>query len=64
MTTADIALREAIETACYDFLTQEHAGWENNDGAYGEFTIDVAERKIELECNVRFCDSTCFTHTF
>ena len=42
--TAGISpLREAIETLCYDYLEQEHGGWENNDGAFGEFTFDVAE---------------------
>src|SRR5579872_1909471 len=45
---------QAIETLCYDFLEQEHGGWENNDGAYGEFTFDVANRTVELEFNGRF----------
>lgn len=57
-------LYEAIETLCYDYLSQEHGGWEDNDGAFGEFTFDVAERKIELEFNGRFSDSTLFTHSF
>ena len=37
-------------------LEQEQGGWENNDGAFGEFTFDVAERTIELEFNGRFTD--------
>jgi hypothetical protein len=57
-------LREAVERLCYDYLSQEHDGWENNDGASGEFTFDVAERTIELECNVRFTDSSSFNHLF
>jgi hypothetical protein len=58
------ALREAIETLCYDILSQEQGGWENNDGAFGEFTFDVANRKIELEFNTRFTDSTLFTYSY
>lgn len=58
------ALTEAIETLCYDYLEQEYAGWENNDGAYGEFTFDVAAREIELDIDVRVSDSTHYKHTF
>jgi hypothetical protein len=57
-------LRDAIETLCYDFLSQEQGGWENNDGAFGEFTFQVAERGIELDFNARFTDCTHFSHTF
>jgi hypothetical protein len=62
--SAQASLREAIETLCYDFLSQEQGGWENDGGAYGEFTFDVASRKIDLEFNARFTDSTLFTYSF
>jgi hypothetical protein len=58
------SLPEAIEMLCYGYLEQAHGGWENNDGAYGEFTFDVATRMIELEFNARFTDATLFTHNF
>jgi hypothetical protein len=57
-------LENAIETLCYDYLEQEYAGWENNDGAYGEFIFDVAARQIDLEMNVRFSDTIHHNHTF
>jgi hypothetical protein len=57
-------LREAIETLCYDFLEQQQGGWENNDGAFGEFIFNVAERRIELEFNARFSDSALFNYSF
>src|ERR1700726_1532882 len=57
-------LHDAIETLCYDFLEQQQDGWENNDGAYGEFIFDVAQRSIELEFNARFSDSTLFNYRF
>jgi hypothetical protein len=59
-----IALDEAIVDLCYDYLEYEHGGWENNDGAYGEFTFDVAERHVELSFNARFSDSVHYSHTF
>jgi hypothetical protein len=57
-------LREAIEMLCYDFLEQHQDGWENNDGAFGEFVFNVAERTIELEFNARFSDFTLFNYSF
>ena len=64
LTTREIPLEAAIEEVCYGYLEQEHGGWVNNDGAYGEFTLTVAERKIELDFNARFSDSINYTHTF
>jgi hypothetical protein len=61
---SSVPLAQAIETLSYDYLEQEHGGWENNDGAYGEFTFHVAERRIELSFNGRFTDSFLSSHTF
>jgi hypothetical protein len=57
-------LPEAIETLCYDYLEQEHGGWENNDGAFGTFTFDVASRTIELEFHGRYTDIDTSNHSF
>jgi len=57
-------VHEAIETLVYDFLRQTHGGWEINDGAYGEFTFDVAERTIKLDYNERYTSSENFSHEF
>lgn len=57
-------VHEAIETLVYDFLRQVHSGWEINDGAYGEFTFDVAERTIKLDHNERYTSSENFSHEF
>ena len=50
------SVREAIETLVYDVLNQDHGGWENNDGACGDFTFDVTERTITLDYNERCMD--------
>jgi hypothetical protein len=47
------SVRDTIEALAYDFLEQTHSGWENNEGAYGDFTFDVAERAITLDYNER-----------
>lgn len=33
----------------YAILEKHHAGWENNEGAHGTVTVDVATGKVTLE---------------
>jgi hypothetical protein len=63
-TTHEMSLREAVEELCYGYLEQEHGGWENNDGAFGEFTLDVADQRIDLDFNGRFTDYAHHSNTF
>lgn len=53
---------EAIENLAYDLLRQTHCGWENNDGAYGEFTFDVTAGTITLDYNERYTASETYAH--
>lgn len=48
-----LPVTEAIEALVYAFLEETHGGWENNEGAFGEFTFDVQERMIHLDYNER-----------
>ena len=64
LTTHEMSPREAVEELCYSYLEQEHGGWEINDGAFGEFTFHVAERKITLDFNGRVTDYSHETHEF
>ncbi len=57
-------LREVVEIMSYAFLEATHDGWENDDGAYGEFTFNVAERSITLEYNERHMESDYHCHEF
>jgi len=59
-----IKLAEAIETLCYDLLRQTHAGWENNDGAFGDFVFDVAARTISLDHNDRYTAIESYSHAW
>ena len=59
-----LTVREAIEALVYDFLRQTHSGWEIDDGAYGVFTFNVAERTIKLDYNERYTSSEHFTNVF
>ena len=62
--TTKVSLREAVETLCYDYLSQTHGGWQDNDGAYGTFEFDVGERSIHLDFNERFTDTNHHSHDF
>ena len=55
---------DAIEALAYAFLEDTHDGWEDNDGAYGEFRFDVAERTIELDYNARVETSEYHGHSW
>ncbi len=59
-----ISIAGVIERLVYDLLTDTHCGWENNDGAYGDFTFDVAERTITLDYNERYTASDYSQHVF
>jgi len=60
----DLSLRDAVERLCYDFLEQEYDGWENNDGAFGEFSLDISRKTIDLEFNGRYTDVHTTTHSW
>jgi len=57
-----ISIANAIERLVYDLLNDTHCGWENDDGAYGDFTFDVAERTITLDYNERYTASDYSQH--
>ncbi|HPB23905.1 MAG TPA: hypothetical protein PLL48_16440, partial [Novosphingobium sp.] len=59
-----LSTSEATENLAYDLLRQKHRGWETNDGAFGEFTFDVAAGTISLDYNERFTSSENYTHAW
>jgi hypothetical protein len=64
VTLRPCTLQEAIQDACYGYLEHTHGGWENNDGAYGAFEINVSERTIDLEFNGRYTATETSSHSF
>lgn len=57
-------ITEFIETSACEFLRQKHFGWENGDGAYGEFRFTAEERTITLEFNERYVETVFHEHQF
>jgi hypothetical protein len=56
-TTDSQSVSDVVEALAYDLLEEEHGGWENNDGAYGEFRFDVTDRTITLAYHERIMTS-------
>ena len=44
---------ELVEDLCYTLLACSHPGWEINEGAFGEFTIDSDRNAVSLEFSQR-----------
>jgi hypothetical protein len=59
-----VSIAEAVERLAYDLLEETHCGWEDNDGAYGDFIFDAARRSIALDYNERYTASENYTHEF
>lgn len=57
-----MALPGAIEHVCYDLLSAHHSGWENNDGAYGDFAFDVGADTITYTHNSRYTEVDTSVH--
>src|SRR5580658_1967264 len=56
LTITEDALRELF----YDLLETRHAGWENNDGAFGEFEWDLNADTLKHSHSERYveCETT------
>jgi len=59
-----LSIHDAIEALVYGFLGRTHDGWENSDGAYGDFAFIVADRTITLDYNERRMESDYSQHVF
>ncbi len=51
-------------SVCNGWLEEVHGGWENNEGAYGSFEFNVAERTVTLEFCERYTETNEYTHEF
>ena len=58
----DPELVTRVEQLLYDLLEVRHGGWENNEGAFGEFQWDVVSDALTHEHNARFTDYDVSTH--
>jgi hypothetical protein len=58
MPVASLQILEAwLEDFVYDAIGSHFPGWQDNDGAYGEITLEAATRTVTLDFNARFTDA-------
>ena len=57
-----VSIADAIEAFGNEMLAAHHPGWENNDGAFGDLTIDVHQRRAELDHSSRYITAHCTLH--
>ena len=57
-------VRDFLEGLASDLLEETHSGWEDGEGAYGQFRFSLAERAITLEYNERYVESDYHEHEF
>ena len=56
-TLRQLSLEEAIKEIAQDYLEETGVNWYDNDGGFGELTIDVVAGTVSLEVNVRTSSS-------
>ena len=56
-----IVLQDALEALVYELLECHQDGWQNNEGSFGNFKIDVVRESIGLNFHLRISDveSSC-----
>lgn len=60
----DTTVEEVISSICYDLMEIEHPGWENNEGAYGEFIFDLEKDTISYVHNERITEVNTTEHKY
>ena len=53
---SDPSVEEIIDNICYEVLEGQHSGWENGEGARGNFVFDLKSRTVEFAFHERVMD--------
>ena len=62
--THEMPLSRSRRNLCYDYLEQEYGGWENNDGAFGEFALPCRGTAHRARIQRAFHRHIHSSHTF
>lgn len=58
----NVTVEEIVYDICYRVLNGSFGGWENEDGACGDFTIDATKRKVGLTMKQRYYEYDVSEH--
>lgn len=56
--TLDARIVDAVRDHFYDLLEVRHGGWENNDGAFGEFVWNLETDQLSQSHSTRFMETS------
>lgn len=56
------SIRQALQDFTLNWVSQDHSGWENNDGGSGSVTIDVLEDRFSLNHTEYYQESTDYEY--
>lgn len=59
----ELALDEAVRDFAMDWVDSLYGGWENDDGACGTVTINVADNEIHLDHTTYYTESSSYAHS-
>jgi hypothetical protein len=59
-----VTVGDYIVTLACDFLEETHDGWEDGEGAHGEFRFSLSDRTITLDYNERYIEYNHYEHEF
>jgi hypothetical protein len=62
--SVDFDTGDYIVTLACDFLEETHDGWEDGEGAHGEFRFSLSDRTITLDYNERYIEYNHYEHEF
>ena len=64
ITETETSVRDYIEQLCCELLEEKHDGWEDGDGAYGEFRFSLDARSVTREYSERYTATNYYEHEF
>ena len=57
-----VTVNEAVNTIAWAILGRLHAGWQDGEGAFGEFEFAVEARVIRLDFNARYVETDIYSY--
>jgi len=61
LSEVSMPLAEAIRELCYDLLSRDHCGWENDSGGSGQFYFDIERDVIKWDHTEYYTESNTTT---
>ena len=64
VTEKSTSVHDLLETLTYKFLDEEHSGWGDGEGGFGNIVFTAADQSIRMEFNERYVETNYYEHQF